>query len=75
LLCRIVLPQNRSTFAHDALAALRLLAEQIIRPAVIHMLNGEVGLVRPIVVMGCYKALSQSVKAMKPVGPLRVTFP
>jgi hypothetical protein len=59
----------------DELEALLLLAKQLIRPAVIHMLNGEVGLVRPIIVTGCRKAFSQGMKARKPMGPLSMTFP
>jgi hypothetical protein len=34
--------------------------EHFIRPEVICVLNGEVGLVGPVVLMGCRKALSQS---------------
>jgi hypothetical protein len=34
--------------------------EHFIRPEVICVLNGEVGLVGPVVLVGCRKALSQS---------------
>jgi hypothetical protein len=45
-------------------------AEHLIRPEVIDVLNGEVGLVGPGVLVGCRKALSQCEQMLKPMGPL-----
>ena len=48
--------------------------EHLIGPAVIDMLDNEVGLVCLVVTVGCRKALSQGVQALKPMGPLSLTF-
>jgi hypothetical protein len=44
--------------------------EHLIRPEVICVLNSEVGLVGPVVLVGCRKALSQCEQVLKPMGPL-----
>ncbi len=49
-------------------------AEHLISPAVIEVLNGKVSLVRPIIAIGASKALSQGVKAFKPMSPLSLAF-
>jgi hypothetical protein len=51
-----------------------LRAEHLVRPAVIYVLNGEIGLIGPVVMVGCRKVLSQGVQVLKPVGPLSLTF-
>jgi hypothetical protein len=56
-------------------AGLPMRAEHLIRPAVIYVLNDEVGLVRPVVMVGGSKARSQGVKVLKPMSPLSLTFP
>jgi hypothetical protein len=49
-------------------------AEHLIGPAVIDVLNDEIGLVGPAIMVDCGQALSQGVKALKPMGPLGLTF-
>lgn len=44
--------------------------EYLIRPEVIGVLNGQVGLIGPIVPAGCHKALPQGMQVLKPMGPL-----
>jgi hypothetical protein len=48
--------------------------EYLVGPPVIEALNGKIGLVRPLIPMGTGKALSQSLKAFEPMGPLGLTF-
>jgi hypothetical protein len=51
---------------------LPLRGENLIRPAVIHVLNGEVDLVGTVVTVGEDKAVSQGVQAVEPMRPLRL---
>ena len=48
--------------------------EDLIGPAVVEALNGEVGLVCPVVPVGTREAPLQGLEALKPKSPLRPTF-
>ncbi len=64
------------SFLHNAelrrAITLPLRGENLIRPAVINMLNGEVDLVGTVVTVGEDKAVSQGVQVVEPMGPLRL---
>jgi hypothetical protein len=62
-------------FKRHPAAGLPMRAKHLIRPAVVYVLNGQVGLVCPVVTVGGSKALSQGVKVLKPMSPLSLTFP
>jgi hypothetical protein len=49
-------------------------AEHLIRPEVIYVLNGEIGLVGAVVLAGCRETLSQGVQVLKPMGPLGISL-
>ena len=48
--------------------------KNLTRPEVICVLNGQVGLVGPIVPAGCRKARSQSMQVLEPMSPLGFPF-
>ena len=44
--------------------------KNLTRPEIICVLNGQVGLVGPIIPAGCRKARSQSMQVLEPMSPL-----
>ena len=44
--------------------------EHLIRPKIIGVLDGKVGLIGPIIPAGGRKALPQGVQVLEPMGPL-----